>query len=310
GDTVVGVLTFFLLRKGEEVSSPDMEMMSAISREIGIALERSQFYERLKAINGKLQVANEHLKELDRAKSEFMSIASHQLRTPLSGIMGYLSMILDGDYGKLKKEQKEIIDDVFEATQRLIRLVNVFLNVTRIEAGRFILNFAKIDMKQLIEDEINELQPTADKKNIKLAYKKPKEKIPEMVVDPDKIKDVVLNLVDNAIKYTKEGSITVGLKMDGKKTIHVTIKDTGVGIEPEDAKNLFDKFVRGSGIARVQPDGSGLGLFIARKITEAHNGKIWVESKGVGKGSVFHFTLPIEDKKLEPKKITLKKVKS
>ncbi|MBU0731293.1 hypothetical protein KKC88_00255 [Patescibacteria group bacterium] len=310
GDEAWGTMAFSLTREPADVAAADMEMMSAVTRELGIALERSRFYEKLQSINEKLTEANEHLKDLDRAKSEFMSIASHQLRTPLSGVMGYLSMILEGDYGKLKKEQKEIIEDVFEASQRLIRLVNVFLNVTRIEAGRFILNFAKIDMVQTIEDEVHELMPTADKKGITLIFNQPRTKIPEVIVDPDKIKDVVLNLVDNAIKYTKEGEVIVGIKKEGKDMIHVTVKDSGVGIDPEEAKHLFDKFVRGSGIARVQPDGSGLGLFIARRITEAHGGEIWVDSKGIGKGSTFHFTLSTKDRPLEPEKVTLKKVKA
>lgn len=310
GEECWGAMAYSLIRPPEEIAASDMEMMGAVTRELGIALERSRFYEKLKSINEKLKEANEHLKDLDRAKSEFMSIASHQLRTPLSGVMGYLSMVLEGDYGKLKKEQKEILEDVFEATQRLIRLVNVFLNVTRIEAGRFILNFAKIDMVNTIEEEVHELQPTADKKGIDLVFKEPRAKIPEVIVDPDKIKDVVLNLVDNAIKYTKEGEVIVGIKKEGRDKIHITVKDSGVGIDPEEARHLFDKFVRGSGIARVQPDGSGLGLFIARRIVEAHGGDIWVESKGIGKGSTFHFTLSTKDRSLEPEKVTLKKVKA
>ena len=297
GDEVMGTLSFALSKEPDEISAPEMEMMSAVTRELGIAYERSQFYAKLNDINKELKYANEHLKDLDRAKSEFMSIASHQLRTPLSGIMGYLSMVLEGDYGKLSGEQKKIINDVFEASQRLIRLVNIFLNVTRIEAGRFVLNLQKVDITKVINDVIKELKPTANKKKIKLVLKKTRTQLPEITVDLDKIYDVILNLVDNAIKYSQKGKIEIQANIKDKEFIKILIKDQGVGIDPEDAKKLFDKFVRGSGSARIQPDGSGLGLFIARRITEAHEGEIWVKSKGLGKGSTFHILLPLDLKK-------------
>ncbi|MFH1537300.1 MAG: GAF domain-containing sensor histidine kinase, partial [Patescibacteria group bacterium] len=294
GDEVMGTLSFALSKEPDEISAPEMEMMSAVTRELGIAYERSQFYAKLNDINKELKYANEHLKDLDRAKSEFMSIASHQLRTPLSGIMGYLSMILEGDYGTLKGEQKKIINDVFEASQRLIRLVNIFLNVTRIEAGRFVLNLQKVDIDKLINDVLKELRPTANKKKIKLIFKRTHAKMPFIIIDPDKIYDVILNLVDNAIKYSQKGKIEIKVALKDKESVLITVKDEGVGIDPEDARKLFDKFVRGSGSARIQPDGSGLGLFIARRITEAHHGEIWVKSRGLGKGSTFHLLLPLD----------------
>lgn len=292
----LGVLHFSLTKDIKEVSQENMNMLRAVADEVALAIERAQYFEKMKKLNSQLKTANKNLKELDKAKSEFMSIASHQLRTPLTGVMGYLSMILNNDYGKMKKEQREVIKEVFEATQRLIRLVNIFLNITRIEAGRFVLTFADTDMKELVEKEVHELMPNAEKKGLKLNYHGPKKKIPIIKADSDKIKDIVINLVDNAIKYTEKGSIDVYLdKTDSM--VELIVKDTGVGIAPSEAKKLFQKFVRAGGGAKIDASGSGLGLYILKRITEAHGGKVKVESEGAGKGTKFMVWIPIKPKK-------------
>ncbi len=281
---VQGVLVLALDRPYNSLNQYEKEALDSLVDVVAVALDKAVIYR-------ELQKANLHLKELDRAKSEFMSIASHQLRTPLAGIMGYLSMMVDGDFGVVNKEQTPVMKDVLEATKRLIRMVNIFLNVTRIEAGRFILNYTKVPFHEVIEAMYKELKPTADIKHVTLTYNRTL--LPETEVDVDKIKDVVLNLIDNAIKYSPKGSVTVSAESDGKK-VHVKVKDTGVGIAKEEARNLFSKFVRGSGIARVEPNGSGLGLFIAKKIVEEHGGRIWVESEGEGAGSTFQFEIPLK----------------
>jgi signal transduction histidine kinase len=299
---IAGILALGGKRSGESFSNDDIEFLMVIAPQLGAALEKARLYEDVKEFNVKLEHeiknattelrdANDKLKELDKAKSEFMSIASHQLRTPLAGISGYLSMIMDGDYGETAQEQEPILRDILNASQRLSRIVNVFLNVTRIEAGRFVMNFTSAPFHVVIEDIYKELKPTASKKGVKLTLEKTE--LPEVEADIDKVKDVILNLVDNAIKYTPEGAVTIRSEAN-KRTVHVMVQDTGVGIEPEEAKNLFSKFVRGSGIAQVQPDGSGLGLYIAKRVVEGHGGKIWVESEGEGKGSTFHFEIPIK----------------
>lgn len=301
---------------GETFSNDDINLLEVLSSQLAAAIERSKLYQEVQDFNAKLQKevekatknlqraneqlkeANVHLKELDSAKSEFMSIASHQLRTPLAGIVGYLSMILEGDYGKIDTSQQKIVSEVFAASQRLVRLVNTFLNVTRIEAGRFTLAFSEVNFVDLVRGEVMELQPTADKKNVTLVYEEPKDKNITAMVD-DKIKDAVLNLIDNAIKYTPEGTVTVQLKKEDKDTLLFSVKDSGVGISKGEAGNLFQKFVRGSGIAKVQPNGSGLGLYIVKKIVEGHGGKVWAESEGEGKGSTFNIRIPIKQKKSE-----------
>lgn len=295
---------------GETFSDEDINLFEVLASQFGAALDRSRLYQEVQAFNIKLQseidiatkdlqVANEHLKELDQAKSEFMSIASHQLRTPLTGIVGYLSMIQQGDYGKVTPDQMTVVNDVFQASQRLVRLVNTFLNVTRIEAGRFTLTFTNTNLSEVVATQVKELVPTANKKKLELVYDQPVQPIEAMV--DDKIRDVFLNLIDNAIKYTQKGKVIVHLEPKNKTKVHFWVEDTGVGIKPHDAKELFQKFVRGSKIAQIQPDGSGLGLYIVRKIVEGHRGEAWAESMGEGKGSKFHVVIPIKQKSAEYK---------
>jgi len=300
-DKVEAILILSRKLSGDIFSINDIQLLEVISPQMASGIQKARLYQEAKQFSSKLerevkkataelQDANAKLTELDKAKSEFMSIASHQLRTPLTGIIGYLSMMNDGDFGAVASEQKTVIHDILGASQRLARLVNVFLNVTRIEAGRFVMNYATVPFSNVIEDVYKELKPTAEKKQLKLTYKKTT--LPEVEVDIDKIKDVLLNLTDNAIKYTEKGSVTISATTD-EDSVHVIIQDTGIGIDPVEAKNLFSKFVRGSEIARVNPNGSGLGLYIVKKVVEGHGGNIWVESKGKGKGSAFHFEIPI-----------------
>lgn len=285
----LGITILSFNRNFSELSKFEQESFQSFVNIITIALDKALLY-------NKLTEANEHLKELDNAKSEFISIASHQLRTPLTGIMGYLSMMVDGDFGKIDPGQMKVIKDVLGASNRLIRIVNIFLNVSRIEAGRFYLDYKKVPFKSVVGEIVMELKPTATKKGIELEIDDSVGQVGDVVVDPDKLKDVVLNLIDNAIKYSQQGTIRVKAKKEDDH-VHAFIQDQGVGIDPQEAERLFSKFVRGSGIARVQPNGSGLGLFIAKKIVEEHGGKIWVESEGEGKGSTFQFLMPLKPTK-------------
>ena len=296
---VVGVIDFLLAKPKSEISRNDHNMMQAITDQTGVVYQNIELVRRLEETNQQLGVANEHLKELDQAKSEFVSIASHQLRTPMTGIMGYLSMLMEGDYGKLTLDIKKIIESLLDASQRMIRLINLFLDVSKIESGKLILDKRPMRLEDMIDKELQVLAKIAKDKKLKLEYKRPKTALPLLTID-DKITDVILNLVDNAIKYTEKGSIILTSEREGE-WVHVKVKDTGRGLDPKEAKGLFTKFVRGFGIAQVNPDGSGLGLYVARRIVEVHGGKIWVESDGPGKGSTFQFTLQIKpvDVKLE-----------
>jgi len=299
-NVVVGCIDFMIAKPPEQISRTEHDMMQALANQTGVVYRNIELVRRMEETNRELGEANEHLKELDQAKSEFVSIASHQLRTPMTGIMGYLSMIVGGDFGKIDPALNKVLDSLLDASQRMIRLINLFLDVTKIESGKLVLDKQPAQLEDLIEKELNVVQKLAKDHGLKLVYKRPKVALPKLVID-DKITDVILNLVDNAIKYTPKGSITVTSEREGD-WVHVKVQDTGRGLDPKEARGLFNKFVRGYGIAQVNPDGSGLGLYVARRIIEVHGGKIWVESDGVGKGSCFQFTLPITpvDVKLEP----------
>ena len=254
-------------------------------------------YNNLQKANLDMQEANVRLRELDKAKSEFLSIASHQLRTPISAIKGYLSMIIDGDFGKVSPNITKVIKDLFESASRLARLINILLNVSRIESGRLKLEKKPIQISDMIDSVIVELINQATQKGLKLTYKKPKGNIPKIFADSDKLREVVLNLVDNAIKYTPKGKVEISLEFNKEHMTFMT-KDSGIGIDPKEVKSLFRKFVRGSGVAQIHTGGSGLGLFIAQKIIKEHNGKVWAESEGTGKGSTFKFVVPLYDESM------------
>lgn len=288
---VIGVIEVGARRTREEVSAQEIETIKSMADQLGIVARNLKLFGQIQKANQDLEVANRHLQVLDQAKSEFVSIASHQLRTPMTGIMGYLSMLVEGDFGTIEPKHLDILKSLLDESQRMIRLINLFLNVSKIEAGKFTITKRETRLEELIGREIREVVKAAADKGLKLSFTKPKQALPAIAVDADKIQDVLLNLIDNAIKYTAKGSVTVSAEYDdGGVTVHVA--DTGIGIKHEDIRELFNKFVRAKGIAQIHPDGSGLGLFIAKSIVEGHGGRIWVDSPGEGKGSTFSFWLP------------------
>lgn len=249
--------------------------------------------EELQKISEELFEANDKLKGLDKLKTEFLSLASHQLRSPLTAINGYTSMLLEGDFGTLDAKQKETIDKVFESSKHLTRVVEDLLSVTKIEQGGMQFTMAPFDLEKTIGDIVNDMIIVATKKNLKLSFETD-EQIPYTINgDLEKIRQVIINLVDNSIKYTKEGGITLKLSKDvNTKKITLAISDTGMGIPKEILSTLFHKFARGEG-GKVNTGGSGLGLYLAKKIIEAHKGQVWADSKGVGFGATFFVELDL-----------------
>lgn len=288
---VVGVIDFLLPRDPGTMRSTDLSIMKAVANQAGIVYRNIDLYRKLQQSNLELAEANKYLQQLDQAKSEFVSIASHQLRTPMSGIMGYLSMMLDGDFGKVPAKHRVVLANLLQASQRMIQMINLFLDVSKIESGKLILEPKPNHIEDTIIRDIEVLKKIADNKGLTLKFVSPKKPLPMVMLD-ERFFDVLSNLIDNSIKYTDDGGVTVKAEADGKY-VTVSVHDTGRGINPEEVKGLFKKFVRGSGMAQVNPDGSGLGLYVAKRITEAHGGKIWMESKGLGKGSTFYVQLPI-----------------
>ncbi len=242
-------------------------------------------------LNEELSIANDKLKDLDKLKTEFLSLASHQLRSPLTAIKGYASMVLDGDYGEINPKAKEAIERVFQSSQNLTKVVEDLLNVSKIEQGGMKYEMAPFDLAIVAGDTTKDLSITAEKKGLKMMFETDGLKDYMVNGDKEKIRQVVLNLIDNSIKYTKEGSIIVSVRNKDSKVIFA-VKDTGMGMTPEIKATLFQKFARGEG-ARMNTTGSGLGLYLVKEIVEAHKGRTWVESEGIGKGSIFSMELDL-----------------
>jgi signal transduction histidine kinase len=246
--------------------------------------------ERLEKVTGQMEAANERLRQLDEAKSEFLSIASHQLRTPLTSIKGLLSMLQEEFWGPLNEEQKKYVGQISQSSERLLSLIEDLLNISRIEAGRMQFDFQPISLEDLVEDAVKELETQATHKNLSMKFSKPAQPLPKVNADSLKLRQVIQNLIDNAIKYTEKGGLEINVRQEGKDIIFSS-KDTGMGLPP--GQHLFEKFERGQKATNQHTEGLGLGLYLGDKIIKAHSGKIWAESEGEDKGSTFFFSLPI-----------------
>lgn len=245
--------------------------------------------ERLEQLKIKLEAANEKLQGLDKLKTEFLSLASHQLRSPLTAIKGYISMILEGDYGEIDKETREVIERIFQSSQNLTKVVEDLLNVSKIEQGGMKFEMEPFNLADVALDTEKDLSINAEKSGLKISFNSDKKELCMVNGDKEKIRQVVLNLIDNSIKYTKKGSINVSVKRVEDKVVFA-VKDTGMGMTKEIKDSLFQKFARGNG-SRMNTSGSGLGLYLGREIMKAHKGKIYIESPGPDKGSTFSFEL-------------------
>lgn len=230
-------------------------------------------------------------KLVEKMKTEFVSIAAHQLRTPLSAIKWSLRMVLDGDVGKITKDQRDLLEKTYSSNERMISLINDLLNVTRIEEGRFLYKPEPTQIEELIENIIQELEEAIKMKKITVKFEKPKVLFPLIRIDKEKMSLAIHNLIENALKYTpSKGLITISLE-DKDNDIVFKIKDTGVGIPNDQNERIFSKFFRGSNVIKMETEGSGLGLYTTKNIIEAHKGKIWFESEE-GQGTTFYFSIP------------------
>lgn len=249
--------------------------------------------EELQVLSVELAGANKELKRLDAAKSEFISIASHQLRTPITAIKGYLSLVLEGSYGKMDPAVQDILNKVYVVNNRMSQLVEDLLNISRIESGRVQYNFVKTSLEPIVADVVDMFALIAKEKGLALKIKLPKTSSPKLSLDENKIREVISNLIDNAIKYTKEGSVTVSVESK-EGFVMVKVADTGIGIDPEDKQRVFEKFTRSSETMKLDVSGTGLGLYVGKNFIEAHGGLLTVESEGMGKGATFVIKLPAE----------------
>jgi len=276
-----------------------ISLIKSVVREIRLREESQRLAQKSQRLAQDLQKAYNELKKLDEAKSEFIAMASHQLRTPLTIIKGLVSMLIEGTYGDPPERFKKPLKNIFSSNERLVRIVNDLLSISKIELGKLEILKEKAQIENLIKTVVQELKPQAEKKKLYLKWEKPKGPIPEIEIDPLKIRQVIFTVIDNAIKYTRKGGITIRVKFQklnpkiNKKSLLIEISDTGEGMTREEAKKIFESFTRGAAGIKLWTQGTGLGLYLAKKYIELHHGKIWAESPGKGLGSTFYISLPL-----------------
>ena len=235
-------------------------------------------------------------KQIELLKSEFVSLAAHQLRTPLSAIKWSLRVLLDGDLGSLGEKQKDLVLKTFDSNERMIRLINDLLNVARIEEGKYLYQPSLHQIEEIVRSMIQSYKAETKRRGVVLTLKVEDKIMPKVLLDEEKIRLVLQNLLDNAMRYTATGGeVTVVLSCDTKE-VRIAVRDNGMGIPQNQQQRVFEKFFRATNAKRVDTDGSGLGLYLVKNIIEAHKGRVWFESKE-GKGTTFTFTLPREGKK-------------
>ncbi|MDB5178473.1 MAG: putative Histidine kinase [Patescibacteria group bacterium] len=238
----------------------------------------------------RLRTANKNLKVLDKAKDEFISMASHQLGTPLTAIEGYLSMTLDKDKHTMTTEQREFVKYALEASERMGGMSRDLLNASRLNAGKFTIHREPVDLAAMVKGEVESLQPAAKRKGLKVELIS--SPVPILNVDPSKTRQVVMNFIDNAIYYTQQGSIQVTLERHLGAVV-LTVADTGIGVPDNEKSKLFAKFYRAKNATAARPDGTGLGIYLAKRVIEDQGGAIIFKS-AENKGSTFGFSLPID----------------
>jgi signal transduction histidine kinase len=251
--------------------------------------------EEIEKLAKKLEAANEQLKVLDKMKSEFVSIASHQLRSPLTSIRGYSSMLIEGSFGVIPPKAKEAIERIAESSRFMASSVEDYLNVSRIQAGNMKYEYSDFNIKDLAERVADDTRQIAMKKGLLLTFKSDVEKRGIVHADIGKTRQVIDNLINNALKYTPKGSINIFVHDDPKaKKIYVEVSDTGIGMKPHTIESLFEKFERAENANAVNVTGTGLGLYIARKMAQEMKGDVTAASEGENRGSTFTLWLPLQ----------------
>lgn len=305
------------LRQGEKISGyvilgehltgnytkRDLNVLATISNELIIAIQNALSLHEVKELNATLQQridvatkelrsSNAQLKHLDEVKDEFISMASHQLRTPLTSVKGYISMVLEGDTGEISKQQRELLLEAFKSSERMVGLIADFLNVSRLQTGKFVIEKVPFDLKQIVKEEVSDLQMIAKGHKIKLQLKVMGAGNFPVVADESKLRQVIMNFIDNAVYYSHPNStITVNL-VKQEDRVELSVVDTGIGVPDDEQARLFRKFYRAKNARKQRPDGTGVGLYLARRVVMAHSGSIIFSSKE-GKGSTFGFVLPL-----------------
>lgn len=286
-------------RNGNSYDSQDMRLIAIFTNELVIAIQNALRFEEIQNFNLTLQEkvqqatkelrhTNERLKDLDDTKDDFISMASHQLRTPLTSVKGYLSLVLEGDAGKINATQQKMLTQAFTSSQRMVYLIADLLNVSRLKTGKFVIEPVRTNLADVISDEIEQLKEQAASRQVTLEYAKPAG-FPELMLDETKTRQVIMNFIDNAIYYTPAGGHIQVTLTDKDGMVELRVKDDGIGVPKAEQHHLFTKFYRAGNARKARPDGTGLGLFMAKKVIAAQGGSLVFESQE-GKGSTFGFT--------------------
>lgn len=271
-------------------SAAESDFLARISEACGVAFDNKLLNAEVQRVARELKRSNDKLKALDQAKDEFVSMASHQLRTPLTSIKGYLSMILEGDAGEVPQQQKDMLNTAYVSAQRMVYLIADLLNVSRLQTGKFVIEPVDSYLPDVVSEELAQLKEAAQNKDIQIKYDKPS-KFATIKLDETKIRQVIMNFVDNALYYTPMGGEVVVTLKESPKSIEFSVKDNGIGVPKAEQHKLFGKFFRAGNAQKARPDGTGLGLFMAKKVIVGSGGAIIFKSKE-GKGSTFGFTFP------------------
>lgn len=287
---LVGVLVVGFPQSDAKPSDTETLLLDRLSETIGVAMDNKLLFEENQRVLKQMQEANNKLKALDETKDDFISMASHQLRTPLTSVKGYLSMVIEGDAGEVTPTQREMLSQAFVSSQRMVYLIADLLNVSRLKTGKFLIEAAPVNLADIVDEELKQLKETATSRDLKLNYDKPA-KFPAIPIDETKTRQVIMNFVDNAIYYTPAGGHIDVTLVEKPHAIELRVTDSGIGVPKSEQPHLFTKFYRAENARKARPDGTGLGLFMAKKVIIAQGGSIIFETKD-GKGSTFGFMLP------------------
>jgi GAF domain-containing protein len=281
-EEIIGSLS--LLRKvSGEFSLEVIEVLKTFATQSALAIQNARLFREIADKSAQLEAASRH-------KSEFLANMSHELRTPLNAIIGFSEVLVDRMFGELNEKQDEYLKDIYASGQHLLSLINDILDLSKIEAGRMELEATDFDLPSAIDNALILVRERASRRGIRLGHSVD-ERLGSIRGDERKVKQVLLNLLSNALKFTPEGG-RIDVRATPKDGVaEISVADTGVGIAPEDQEAVFEEF-RQVGTADKKVEGTGLGLALSRKFIELHGGRIWVESE-VGKGSTFRFTLPM-----------------
>ncbi|MEJ0073302.1 MAG: HAMP domain-containing sensor histidine kinase [Candidatus Saccharibacteria bacterium] len=271
----------------DQVPQQDITLLDRLSEPVGVALDNRLLFEENRRVLAQLRRSNAKLQALDETKDEFITMASHQLRTPLTAIKGYISMVLEGDAGALNPSQQKLLEQSFVSSQRMVFLISDLLNLSRLNTGKFVIEPTPVQLADVVTAEVEQLKETARSRDVKLLYDKPAG-LPKLMLDETKIHQVVMNFMDNAIYYTPAGGRIVISLTETPTAVEYRVQDNGIGVPKHEQHKLFSKFYRAGNARRARPDGTGLGLFMAKKVIAAQGGAIIFDSQE-GKGSTFGF---------------------